>query len=96
MFGATAVLPVLSAYNTELFPTALRGDAYSWANHLVGRIGHVLTPIALGMAAASVGWGAAVRTTAIFPLIAAIVVLAFLPETAGRDLDETSSLESSS
>ena len=92
VFGATAVLPVLSAYNTELFPTALRGDAYSWANHLVGRIGHVLTPIALGIAATNVGWGPAVSTTAIFPIIAAVVVVAFLPETAGRDLEETSAL----
>lgn len=96
VFGATAVLPVLSAYNTELFPTSLRGDAYAWANHLIGRIGHVGTPLVLGVAAASVGWGAAVRTTAIFPLLALVLIVVFLPETAGRDLDETAELGTSS
>jgi putative MFS transporter len=90
------VLPVLSAYNSELFPTSLRGDAYAWANHLIGRIGQVATPLVLGVAAASVGWGAAVRTTAIFPLLAALLVVLLLPETAGRDLDETADLGCSS
>ena len=63
IFGSTAGLPVLTAFTTELFPTALRGDAYAWANNLIGRIGHVASPVVLGIAAEAVGWGAAVRTT---------------------------------
>ena len=93
VFGSTAVLPVLSSFNAELFPTALRGDAFGWANNGIGRIGHVLSPVLLGVAAESFGWGAAVRTTAIFPLIAAGLVLISLPETAGRELEETSALD---
>jgi putative MFS transporter len=94
VFGATAVLPVLSAFNTELFPTALRGDAYGWANNGIGRIGHVLSPVLLGVAAESFGWGAAVRATAILPLLAAAIVVTRLPETAGKELEETAALDS--
>ena len=52
-FGATGVLPVLASFNAELPPTALRGDAYGWANNGIGRIGHVLSPVLVGMAAES-------------------------------------------
>ena len=93
VFGATAVLPVLSAFNTELFPTTLRGDAMGWANNGIGRIGHVLSPALLGIAAETFGWGAAVRSTAILPLLAAALVVLFLPETAGKELEETAALD---
>ena len=92
IFGATAVLPVLTAFTTELFPTALRGDAYAWANNLIGRIGHVASPVLLGVAAEAVGWGLAVRVTAILPILALALILWGLPETANRELEETSRL----
>jgi len=93
VFGATGVLPVLSSFNTELFPTALRGEAYGWANNGIGRIGHVLSPAVLGVAAESFGWGPAVASTAIFPIAAAVLIFFLLPETAGRELESTSRLE---
>jgi len=96
VFGATAVLPVLSSFNTELFPTALRGEAYGWANNGIGRIGHVISPALLGVAAESFGWGPSVGFTALFPLIAAALVFFGLPETAGRELEETSGLSAPS
>lgn len=92
IFGASAVLPVLNAFNTELFPTELRGDAIAWSNNLLGRIGYVLSPALVGVAAESIGWGAAVRMTAIFPIIALIMILAFLPETSARELEDTAAL----
>lgn len=93
VFGATGVLPVLSSFNTELFPTALRGEAYGWANNGIGRIAHVLSPAVIGVAAGQVGWGPAVASTAILPIIAAVLIFAMLPETAGRELEATSTLE---
>lgn len=92
VFGVAAVLPVLTAFTTELFPTRMRSDAYAWANHLLGRVGHVLSPAAIGAFAETAGWGATLRATALLPLLALVLILARLPETAGRELEETSSL----
>ncbi len=92
IFGASAVLPVLNAYTSELFPTELRGDAFAWSNNLLGRIGYVLGPLAVGQAADRVGWGEATAATAVFPLLALGLILWLLPETSGRELEETAEL----
>jgi len=89
IFGASAVLPVLNAYNTELFPTEYRGDAIAWSNNLIGRLGYVISPAIVGVVAERTGWGFAVRTTAIFPFVALAMILAFLPETRARELEDT-------
>jgi putative MFS transporter len=92
MFGVTAVLPVLNAYTTELFPTEIRGDAFAWANNLLGRIGYVASPIAVGWYAEAHGWGAAIRPTAVLPLLALALILLWLPETNRRELEDTARL----
>lgn len=91
IFGASAVMPVLNAYNTELFPTELRSDAFAWSNNLLGRVTYVLSPLAVGLAAGPLGWGwgQAVRVTAIFPLLAVALIVWLLPETRARELEET-------
>ncbi len=89
IFGTSSVLPVLNAYTTELFPTEYRGDAFAWSNNLLGRIGYVLGPVIVGQAAQRIGWGPAAASTAIFPLIALALILWLLPETSGRELEET-------
>ncbi|MCA9522016.1 MAG: MFS transporter [Myxococcales bacterium] len=90
IFGASAVLPVLNAYTTELFPTEFRADAFAWSNNLLGRIGYVLSPIGVGLVAEATSWGTAVSSTAIFPLVALTMIWFWLPETTGRELEETS------
>jgi len=92
IFGASAVLPVLNAFNTELFPTELRGDAFAWSNNLIGRIGYVASPALVGVAAKATSWGAAVPWTAVGPLLAIILICVFLPETKGKSLEQTSAL----
>jgi putative MFS transporter len=89
VFGVSAVLPVLNAFSTELFPTDLRGDAYGWTNNLIGRIGYVGAPALVGLFVETHGWGGAVRPTAIFPLVALVLILWLLPETANRELEDT-------
>lgn len=92
VFGASAVLPVLNAYNTELFPTSLRSDAFAWSNNLLGRIGYVIAPAVVGQAAAVWGWGPPVALTAVGPLLALGLILWLLPETSGRELEETAAI----
>jgi MFS transporter, putative metabolite:H+ symporter len=92
IFGASAVLPVLNAFNTELFPTEIRGDAIAWSNNLIGRIGYVLSPALVGVIAGQTGWGPAVRLTAVFPIVALVMILLFLPETRSRELEDTAAL----
>lgn len=89
MFGLSAVVTVLNAYTTELFPTELRADAFAWSNNLLGRVGYVLSPLAIGPLAERYGWGRTVGATAVFPLVALAMILALLPETRGRELEDT-------
>lgn len=89
IFGTTAILTVLNAYNAELFPTELRADAFAWANNLLGRLGYVLAPVAVGWLAEQSSWSVAVSATAVFPMIALGIILARFPETRGKELEET-------
>lgn len=92
VFGCSAFLPVLNAFTTELFPTGYRADAFAWSNNLLGRIGYVLSPPLVGYFAARHGWGPTVAATAVFPLLALVLILAVLPETSGRELEETAGM----
>lgn len=92
VFGASGVLPVLNSFTTELFPTHLRADAYAWSNNLLGRIAYVIVPAAVGVAAEFTGWGPAVGATAISLIAALVLILVLMPETRGRELEETSRL----
>jgi putative MFS transporter len=92
VFGASAVLPVLNAFTTELFPTAYRADAFAWSNNLIGRIGYVLSPLAVGTLAETHGWGPVLALTGLGPALAIVLVLVLLPETGRRELEETSAL----
>jgi putative MFS transporter len=89
VFAQSAVLALLNAYTGELFPTEVRGDAFAWANNLLGRIGYVLSPLALGLLAESTGWGPAVASTTIFAALALVMLWRWLPETKGKELEET-------
>jgi MFS transporter, putative metabolite:H+ symporter len=83
---------VMAAYTAELFPTDLRGDAFGWTNNLLGRIPLLIVPPLIGAIAERSGWGIAVSLTAICPAIALVLILSLLPETSGRELEETSRL----
>jgi putative MFS transporter len=90
--AAIALLALLNTYTTELFPTEMRADAFAWSNNLLGRIGYVIAPGIVGWAAGYMGWGNAVSLTAISVIAALILILALLPETSRRELEETAQL----
>lgn len=90
VFGTNAVFPVLNAFTTELFPTHLRSDAFAWSYNLLGRAVYLASPLLIGVAASRVGWGKAVAATSVLPLLALCIIWALLPETGGKELEETS------
>ncbi len=87
--GVSAVLTVLNAFTTELFPTELRGDAFAWSNNLIGRVGYWVSPFVIGQLAKDGGWAPILRVTAVFPLVALLLVWLLLPETKAKELEET-------
>jgi putative MFS transporter len=92
IFAASAVLPVLTSFTLELFPTELRADAFGWTANVFGRVSHVAGPTLLGVFAQQHGYGPSLAFTAIFPLVALTLILLKLPETRGKELEETSAL----
>ncbi len=92
-FGTAAVVPLLNTWTTELFPTHLRGSAFAWSNTLLGRVGSVVAPVAMGYAAERVGWGLPVALSGLGPLLAGFLLWRALPETTGRELEATSVVE---
>jgi putative MFS transporter len=93
MFGLSAVLTLLNTFTTELFPTELRGDAFVWSNNLLGRVGYVLSPLAFGALAQDRGWGPVLRGSVVFPLVALVLLWLWLPETRGRELEQTAAVD---
>jgi putative MFS transporter len=83
------MLTVLNAFTTELFPTEQRAQAFAWSNNLIGRVGYWLSPFAIGLMVDSLGFGPVIRMTAPFPLLAIVLIWLLLPETKGRELEET-------
>jgi putative MFS transporter len=92
IFTTSAVLAVLNSFTTELFPTDFRSDAFAWTNNMLGRIGYVIAPAIVGWAAGSIGWGKAVSATAVFVVVALFLIVAWLPETARKELEVTGAI----
>ncbi|MGH9211623.1 MAG: MFS transporter [Acidimicrobiales bacterium] len=91
MLGAVvsaAVVPSVTVYWPELFPTSLRGKA----NGLVGMAasgGSVVGLLAIGVLADAFGsFGATMPVVAIGPLLMAVLIVAKFPETAHRELED--------
>jgi MFS family permease len=85
---AAALVPALSVYGPELFPTSLRGRANGIIN-TVATVGSVIGLVLAGYLIDRLdSFGVALGLLAIGPLIMAVVVLTFFPETAWRELED--------
>jgi MFS family permease len=82
--------PAITAFNTELFPTEVRGRA-SAALLGAGVAGSASGLLLVGYLADPLGdVGKAVAVTCIVPVIVALLLIPRLPEGRGRALDELS------
>ncbi len=78
-----------ATYSAELFPTEIRATSYSMTVQLLGQLAGLLTPFTIGALARSLGGlGNAVAAVSIGPVIGAVLVWIFAPETRGRSLEE--------
>lgn len=86
--GALAT-PAFGAMGGELFPTEVRGSAN--AGVLLGGVtGGVVGLAVTGWLTESMALGSAIALVAVPAALAALVMVPFLPEGAGRDLDDLS------
>jgi putative MFS transporter len=80
--GATHV------YASELFPTDLRATGYGWTTNLFGRVTEVLVPLMIAALIPVMGISWAITLVAIGPVLGAVLVLKYAPETKGLSLEE--------
>jgi len=82
--------PAITAFNTELFPTEVRGRAAA-ALLAAGVAGSVTGLLFVGYLADPLGGvGRALAVTCVVPVVVAVFVIPRLPEGRGRALDELS------
>jgi putative MFS transporter len=95
VFFGLGIGPVMGAFATELFPTGIRGQAAAWVRNWFEIAGYVFGPLLVGVlgdhASGVVGnIGDTVSLMMIMWLPAAFIVLRYMPETRGRELEEIS------
>jgi MFS transporter, AAHS family, benzoate transport protein len=88
LLGAPAAA-ALATFGPELFPTRIR-SAVNLIVIAMGVTGSAIGLVVAGALGDEIGIGKAVASLVAFPLLSALLIALFFPETAGRDLDETS------
>jgi putative MFS transporter len=85
-FGAAGT--ATHVYASELFPTEIRATGYGWTTNLIGRATEVGTPLVIGLLIESLGISWSVGVVAFGPILGAVVVLLYAPETRGLTLEQ--------
>jgi MFS family permease len=96
---ASMILTVLSfagglsathVYASELFPTEIRATGYGWTANLAGRITEVFGPAVIGLFMAKLALSVpdAIAVLSVGPIVGALLVLRYAPETRGLTLEQ--------
>jgi MFS family permease len=89
VFAFQGARTATATYSAELFPTEIRATSYSLTVQLLGQIAALFTPFTIGSLSRSLGGlGNAVAVVAVGPVIGALLVMIFAPETRGLRLEE--------
>jgi len=91
MFAYQGARTANSALSSELFPTDARATGYCLTVQVLGQLGWMLSPLAVGALSAPLGGlGNAASLFAAGPLVGIVLILALVPETRGKTLEELS------
>jgi putative MFS transporter len=85
-FGAA--IAATHAWASELFPTEIRATGYAWATNLFGRVTEIVTPALVGLMIPTLGITWAVTLVGFGPILGAVYVLRYAPETRGLTLEQ--------
>jgi MFS transporter, putative metabolite:H+ symporter len=89
VFAFQGARTTTATYSAELFPTEIRATSYSLTVQVLGQIATLFTPVTIGALSHSLGGlGNAVAVVSIGPVIGAILVALFAPETRGMRLED--------
>jgi len=88
VFSFGAANTATHVYASELFPTEIRATGYGWTTNFIGRATEVLTPMVIGLLIAPLGIPNAIAVVAIGPVLGAVLVLRYAPETKGLTLEQ--------
>jgi MFS family permease len=90
VFSFGAAMTATHVYASELFPTEIRATGYGWTTNFLGRITEVITPMFIGALLVPLhnDIPAAIAIVAVGPILGAIAVLRYAPETLGLTLEE--------
>lgn len=87
LVGQLGAWPVLQTYTSELFPTALRSSASSWAN-TAGVLGRSASLAIAAPLLAITSQSTTATLLGIGPLVAIVLFAVSFPDTHGRELEE--------
>jgi putative MFS transporter len=88
VFCFLAAITATHVYASELFPTEIRATGYGWTTNLFGRATEVTAPAAIGLLVPFLGISWAVSLVAFGPILGALLVLRYAPETRGLTLEQ--------
>lgn len=92
VFFFLAGITATHVYASELFPTEIRATGYGWTTNLFGRVTEVGVPLLVGTFIATLGISWSVTLVAFGPILGALVVLRWAPETKGLTLEQIDAL----
>lgn len=88
--GFAVAQPTISAYNAELFPTSLRSQAGAWTT-MARSVGQVASfVLAIPLLALTDSLSTTTLVLLIGPVVMIVLIVAFFPDTHGRELEDTS------
>jgi putative MFS transporter len=88
VFSFAAANTVTNVYAAELFPTHIRATGYAFSTNLFGRATEVGIPLVVSGFLTFLGLSWAVGIVAFGPILGALVVWRYAPETKGMTLEQ--------